>query len=373
MPENSIKKPVICIADDQPDNLQVIVSILEGASQEYNLVTVNNGKKLVEIVSKIKPDLIITDWEMPLMNGVEATQKIKNISGLADIPVIICTGIMTSPDNLQVALEAGASDFIRKPVEATELIARVRSMLKLSESYLQIKKQKEELEILNLLKDRLLSLISYDVRAPLDSLKGMLYLFENEHLSEEDLRHIAIKLNGQGQNTSSFLDNLLKWAREQVNGIQPNIESINLSEIIQKNLALFTALGQEKSIKLSSRIPSEIHVLADQNMLHLVLRNLISNAIKFCHKNSEILIEVSVENQEVNISVKDSGVGISDEDLEKLFGMQHFSTEGTDSEVGTGLGLLLCKAFIEKNNGNIYVESTKDRGSKFWFTLPISQ
>jgi class 3 adenylate cyclase len=146
MPYSSIKKSVLLVADDNPENIRVIKEILSQEGDNYILMTVPNGKILVEMAKKKKPNLIITDWEMPEMDGLEATKAIKQDPEIRDIPILMYTGIMTSPKNLQTALEAGAVDFIRKPIEATELLARVQSMLLLAASYRRIKEQKEEIE-----------------------------------------------------------------------------------------------------------------------------------------------------------------------------------------------------------------------------------
>ncbi len=141
-----MEKSVLLVADDNPENLRVIKDILNQEGDNYTLMTVPNGRVLVEVAKKKKPNLIITDWEMPEMDGLEATKAIKQDPEIKDIPILMYTGIMTSPKNLQTALAAGAVDFIRKPLDATELLARVQSMLLLGDSYRQIKAQKEEIE-----------------------------------------------------------------------------------------------------------------------------------------------------------------------------------------------------------------------------------
>lgn len=159
------KEPILLIADDQPDNLRAMITILQDSEHHYNFITVPNGKVLIDVALKKQPDLIITDWEMPEMSGLDAIMALKQQTETSEIPVIMCTGIMITPQDLKIAMEAGAVDFVRKPVESTELIARVKSMLALSASYRTIKEQKEQLEEINILirkqRDSIVSSINY--------------------------------------------------------------------------------------------------------------------------------------------------------------------------------------------------------------------
>jgi phosphoserine phosphatase RsbU/P len=159
------KEPVLLIADDQPDNLRAMIDILQASEHNFHFITVPNGRILIDIALKKQPDLIITDWEMPELTGLEAIKALKLHPETSDIPIIMCTGIMITPQDLKIAMEAGAVDFVRKPIDAMELIARVQSMLALSASYLTIKEQKEKLEqtneVIRKQRDNIVSSINY--------------------------------------------------------------------------------------------------------------------------------------------------------------------------------------------------------------------
>jgi two-component system, sensor histidine kinase and response regulator len=365
-----MKKPLLLIADDQPDNLKIIKDILNQEEEKYTFITVPNGRVLVEIAIKKLPDLIITDWEMPEMNGLEAIRLLKKEETTKDIPVIMYTGIMTSTENLKVALDAGAVDFVRKPIEPTELIARVQSMLQLADSFRKIKEQNEELEKLNSVKDRLLSIISHDVRSPLSSFKGVLFLLKNDALTKEELKTVVNSAGNQIEQISTFLDNLLRWTKNQLLGLEAKPKALILKDLISECVDLLSFIAKSKKINVNANIAENLSIYADEEMMKIVIRNLISNALKFCSEDDEINIRAEKHGEEITVYVEDTGTGINEENLALLFGVSHLSTKGTKEEMGTGIGLSLCKEMIERNGGKIYVTSIEGKGSCFWFDIP---
>lgn len=367
------QEPLLLIADDEPQNLQAIIEILNNSEVTYRFLRVPNGRLLVEVARQKLPDLIISDWDMPEMTGIEAIAKLKMNPETARIPVIMCTGVMTSPKNLKEALQAGASDYIRKPVEATELLARVNSMLQLSDSYRQIVEQKEELEQLNTLKNRLLSILSHDLKSPLNSLKGMLYLFENHAVSMNELKGYFAKINAQVGNVTDFLQNLLTWSKSQLQGTKISPEPVKFSTIVEETVQLLAPMASTKHIKINTEAIQESILLVDKEAVKIVIRNIISNAIKFSHEHGIITLRNEVQNDQMNITIEDHGVGIPSAHLAAIFTSEGISSKGTNQEVGTGLGLTLCKHLIEHHQGEIGVESTEGKGSKFSITLPLQQ
>ena len=366
------QQPLLLIADNEPQNLQAIIEILNNSETTYQFLTVPNGKLLVNVATKKHPDLIITDWDMPEMDGIEAVSQLKKQPSTAHIPVIMYTGVMTSPKDLKQALQAGAADYIRKPVEATELLARINSMLQLSRSYRQIIQQKEELEHLNILKNRLLSILSHDLKSPLNSLKGMLFLFENNAVSVDELKQYFAKVDIQVENITEFLENLLIWSKNQLQGTKITPAPVQLSEIVGETIQLLQPIAKDKDIQILVKDLQDYELLADKEALKIVIRNIISNAIKFSHKSGSIAIGSQVEEEKITITIEDSGVGIPAEQLGTLFTGEGVSSRGTNQEVGTGLGLTLCKDLIESHQGEIGVKSKVGKGSCFWITLPFS-
>jgi len=233
----------------------------------------------------------------------------------------------------------------------------------------QLESQKEELTQLNQLKDKMFSIVSHDFRSPLSSLKGALSLYTQGIVSHEEMKSLASELMEKLNTTSSMLDNLLNWAKSQLKGIQLNPELFELWELVNENIYLTQSLADNKQILLSGDIDQTLQVFADKEMIKLVLRNLISNAVKFSAKGNRIWIEGYEKGDQIIISVNDQGIGMSEEQIQNIFTSSANSTLGTANEKGMGLGLILCKEFIEKNNGTLWIESEKGKGSSFRFSL----
>lgn len=243
----------------------------------------------------------------------------------------------------------------------------INEKLKVSES-----KQKE----LNETKDKLFSIVAHDLKAPLDSIHSFLDLFLHyDILGEKESRIIAKDLYQTVKNTSLLLTNLLHWARSQMGEISINLVVINLNDIIENNIQLFKNIAETKKINLLSNVKKDTIVLADNDMLDFTIRNLLSNAIKFTPQKGQIQINVKLKSNDfVKIEIQDSGIGIPKKNLKKLFSdTEHISTIGTENEKGTGLGLKLSKEFVERNGGKIWVESEVNKGTSFYFTVPLTK
>lgn len=375
-----MKTYLILIADDEPANIQIIVESLSNSDLNHKIIRATNGKILCELAEKRMPDLIITDWEMPEMNGIEAIKKLKSNEITKDIPVVMCTGIMTTAENLKLALMSGAVDYIRKPVNPIELEARVRSMLLLNDSYLfikeqhlQIQLQKNELEVLNETKDRFFSIIAHDLRGPFISFLGLTDLLTRKMstYSYEQMFKLALQMKNSAYNLSQLLENLLEWSRMQRNMTIVSRTSIKPHDIVNSNIELVAEAAVKKGVKILNNVPVDIKICADVNLFQSVVRNLISNALKFSHENDSIIIaaEKTIESK-VIFTVKDTGVGMSEKVMGSLFKLDGESNRrGTHNEPSSGLGLILCKEFVEKMNAELWVESVEGSGSTFYVQM----
>lgn len=236
----------------------------------------------------------------------------------------------------------------------------------------EISEQKEKLETVDRFKNRLLSVVSHDVRGPLNSIKGMFFLFSQKALTEEETNQLWNNLNVKITQVAGFVDDLLLWAKNQMANPQIKAVQFSLATTIRPTVALLQGAAESKKIKISEDLDASLTVKADEEMIKVVIRNLVSNAIKFCRENDEIKViaKNGIKPSEVMVSVIDTGTGIPADKLARLFDTPYESTKGTDNEVGTGLGLMLCKQFIELNNGTIGAESSDGGGSHFWITLP---
>lgn len=251
--------------------------------------------------------------------------------------------------------------------------ARTKSNILLQEKNKQITDQHEELLRVNQTKDKFLSIIGHDLRNPIGAFKDMVsQLAEFPEMFNEKLRNqILEELRDEAESTYFLLDNLLLWAKTQKNSIQFNPEKLKLNLVIKNNIILNTRIAARKKITLKSAISDDVLVNADHNMIDLVVRNLLSNAIKFTPEEGKVSILVRDQDPDfVEVSIKDNGVGIPEKDLPRLLDPNdHLSTYGTSNEKGSGLGLVLCREFIEMNGGKLEIQSRVGRGSTFSFTL----
>ncbi len=235
-----------------------------------------------------------------------------------------------------------------------------------------LRESEEKLRELNAQKDKFFSIIAHDLKSPFNAIIGFSELLTDK-IDKKDYHGIAkySKIIGQSsQRAMDLLMNLLEWSRVQTGRIAFNPENLRLADLIGDSMLLLDDIAGSKAITIKKAIPYEITVIADRSMIGTVLRNLISNAIKFTGQGGEVNISAEKRAKEIVIAISDNGIGIEATRLEKLFRIdESYSTPGTNSEKGTGLGLILCKEFVEKNGGKIWVESKEGMGTTFYFTL----
>ncbi len=228
-----------------------------------------------------------------------------------------------------------------------------------------------ELVNANGVKDRLLGVLSHDIRSPINSLRGMLQLYHAGAMNQDEFRQFSGQLDADLSNTGIMVDNILSWTLGQIKGIKVHNEPLDLTELVEHNFLLFATLAEAKQISLKHNLPDRVEVNADRNIMNLVLRNLLSNAIKFSFNQG--LIEVSVEREPgmVMVIVRDFGTGMDNEMIKGIFSPAVTpSKSGTSKEKGTGLGLALCREYLSKAGGNLMVRSTPGQGTTFTAIWP---
>jgi signal transduction histidine kinase len=254
--------------------------------------------------------------------------------------------------------------------EAYKIVLQQRN--EIAEQNEKIKLQTEHLQQLNQTKDKILGIISHDLRNPIANLYNLLELFENKDIDIKDTLTIASELQKNIGTLQNTLNSLLHWAYAQINGLQTQKEVFDIQKVVLELHEFFALYLLKKNIALDCQIVPQTIVYADQDQVALVLRNLIANAIKFTPKNGKITLWAKEKQGEMLMCVSDTGIGISSEKINMLFEIdKSVSTKGTEGEKGTGLGLLLCKEFVEKNGGTIWAESEIGKGTDFYFTLPL--
>lgn len=235
----------------------------------------------------------------------------------------------------------------------------------LEQTIATLSKQRRDLKDANNFKDKVFSIISHDLKSPISTLAGMLNLMKLKSLSELERANVIDKLEVALKSTKTLLDNILAWANKNEKSSRET-EEVELHSCVEEILELSYHSAYEKGIRLKNLIEPDFHIIVNKDILQLVLRNLVSNAIKFTAKGGLVIIKMQVSYQDIAIEVKDTGIGMSHEMQLNLFKTDmHTTTRGTENEKGTGLGLILCKEFVDKLNGELNVESKKGKGSSF--------
>lgn len=235
---------------------------------------------------------------------------------------------------------------------------------KLTEANEKMEFQNAALEENSILKDRLLSVLSHDLRSPVAALGSTLEIIRLGDVSAEDSKILLDELSVRVERTSQLLDNLLFWIKNQLNSITPQKEQIELSDLVKESLVLLDAAIQQKELRIQSEIPADFTLLADKEMIRLVLRNLISNAVKFSQKGGAICIGAGNDERASFLFVEDNGIGIDSTELSTIFQFKNSATFGTQKEIGMGIGLSLVRDFVKANNGQIEVSSQLNKGTK---------
>jgi len=396
--ETKAKKHKILVVDDETHNRATLEDLL---SPEYNVITASNGEEGLErIRSEKDPNdihLIISDQRMPRLTGVEFLHK--TIEIIPKTKKILLTAF-TDVDAIIDSINKGQIyKFILKPFEHQDMLTTVRRALeaydmeqrnaelveelremnvtleqKVEDRTQELKRARDDLEMLNASKDKFFSIIAHDIRNPLhgfllssEAIVHYIDLFEKEKIVE-----IAQNMNNMASKLHRLLENLLDWSRLQMGQMNQRPALIDLHELGEDVVELLIENASLKRIALEQGIPKETFAYADKNMIRTVMRNLISNAIKFTPQDGRISVSSNLQNGHIEFAISDTGVGIPEEHIEKLFRIDsHHTTKGTTGEKGNGLGLILCKEFTEKNQGTLEITSEVGKGSTFTVRLPI--
>lgn len=362
----------ILVVDDVMPNVLLLKVML--SNEKFNIVTASNGTAAIELAHSEHPDLILLDVMMPDITGYGVAEKLRAEEDTKDIPIIFLTALNSSEDVVR-GFRMGGNDFISKPFNKEVLITRVKYQLSLVAAKRVILQQNEELERTISGRDKLYSVIAHDLRSPFSTVKMTLNMLVEAIPADvigEDMYNMLSMVNTQTEEVFSLLDNLLKWTKSQVGRLNVVAQNFKVDEIVLSVLEIFRRVAEAKSIQIETGDCELLNVYADIDMFKTVLRNFLSNAIKFSHEGSKIIVSVNQEGDFARVSVRDFGCGISEEDQAKLFHSKtHFSKYGTNNEEGSGLGLLLCQDFAEKNGGSVKLESKLGEGSTFSFTVPL--
>lgn len=245
-----------------------------------------------------------------------------------------------------------------------------RKNVEIAEKATLLEQQTVELTELNQVKNKLFSVIAHDLKTPMYALRNVFMSMQHAKMPAKEIKQMLPSIVNEMNYTTSLMENLLQWAKTQMKSASVQPEVIDIKSMTLEAMQILQLQASNKKIYLESRIDFPVYCYADREMVNLVLRNLLSNAIKFTPENGRVMVGTSDNASHVEVFVQDNGIGMSSENMHQLFSDIYYTTKGTASENGTGLGLKLCKDFLEKNGGEISVKSNPGKGSIFSFTLP---
>ena len=392
-----MKKAIICV-DDEDIILEALKDQLGPFFENQFLIeTSTTAEEALEIYDELVENnyeipVVISDYLMPNMRGDEFLIKIhdKNPNTLK----ILLTGHANLDGIANAINNANLYRYIPKPWDRDDLILTVREAIRSFLQELEIRQKNIELQEINdnleklveertselakanATKDKFFSIIAHDLKNSFNGLLGYSNILLTDFDSFEDSDKISMisAIKQVSENTYKLLQNLLDWARVQTGVITFTPSEVHLISLLQDEFSIQKRLAEQKNISLIFKAEEELKVVADQNMISTVVRNLLSNAVKYTPKGGSIRLSLYKEGDMAVISILDTGIGMSQENVNKLFKVnENYKTYGTDNEEGTGLGLILCKEFIEKNNGVIEVLSELNVGTETRFRLPLKK
>ncbi|MDZ7961287.1 MAG: hybrid sensor histidine kinase/response regulator [Aulosira sp. DedQUE10] len=343
----------ILLVDDEPDNFEVISGILYNC--DYRLGYASSGVSALERLERSQPDVILLDVMMPELDGIEVCRRIKANPNWQHIPIVMVTALNAKED-LARCLEAGADDFLSKPVSAVELRARIRSMLRIKQQYDALKASLQ-------MRSDMANMIVHDLRNPLTSILLSCEMLDRANLPDKYQTRID-RIKIAEQQLRSLTESLLLIAKLESGKMLLNLETIELNRLINSCISDMQAIAAQKMIQMISDLPEpERPICADALVMRRILDNLLSNAIKFSPSKSQITVQVKyLDDLTTQIQVIDMGIGITDELKQKVFEKYEIGTLMENIEQ-VGLGLSFCQMAIKAHGGKITVEDNQPQGS----------
>lgn len=354
----------LLIIEDKEIDVLFVKKTLAKVDPNIEVSNAYTAKDGLEIIERESFDCILLDINLPDGRGAEVFQKIFAL--VPHIPIITLTGSDNEAQGLEL-MDIGAQDFLKKEdISGSNLLKSIRFAIN------RIKTE-NKLRELNATKDKFISLMAHDLKNPLSifALATDTLVKEFDHLEKEELKDYVTDLNDNAQSIFKLLENLLTWSRTQRGKIEYNPDLVDVSYILKNVIELYTKAAHDKNIEIVAPKVLEAKAFTDTNLISTILRNLINNAIKFTEIGGKIEIDLVSNTSEYTISVTDNGIGMSDEQMVNVFRIdKNQSTLGTSQEVGSGLGLVVCKEFAELLGGKIWVESVLMEGTTFSFSIP---
>lgn len=361
-------KRLILIVDDSPNNQRIIGAILSDKS--FQIAYASSGKEALEFINQQIPDIVLLDIMMPGMDGFEVKAKLNEDTIKKEIPVIFITAL-DEPENKAKGFELGGRDYIVKPINKLEVLARVKSQLLIQDQNSALVVANNELKIANQTRDKIFSVISHDLRTSIGNMRNVFRFMLDGMIDPVEDRDIIFDAEITSRHTFNLLENLLYWAKSQQGSIKIHQEIVDVEDAITDVFDQEMGSAINKSIEISKSVEEGLQLYVDRITLNIILRNLLINAIKFTPEDGKVEIIAKEIGEGISISVIDNGMGISASDISKIMQKSEaFSKKGTNHEGGTGLGLVIVGEFLEMNKGRIEITSKIDQGSNFTIIFP---
>jgi signal transduction histidine kinase len=376
----SILKDVVIFSETDEEILKQLAESLVDVFVKENNVVFHKGDQLNAMY-------IIVDGSVKVHDGEHVFTKFGKKDFFGEYSLIdssVRSATVTAIEDTQLLRldQHQFNEIIETNIEVSKavlkaLIKRLRNNNileeRLTQNSIKIEKQKRELEELNATKDKFFTIIAHDLKNPFNTVIGLAELLV-ERINTYDnnkIKEFVTQIHRFSTNAYNLLEDLLQWAKSQTGRMEINPEKVDIYELAVENKAMFENKAAKKGVKIVVDIPMDTYANVDRNMISTVIRNLVSNAVKFTNNGDKITISSEHVNNAIHINITDTGIGIPDKNLDKIFRIDsNLSTQGTADEAGTGLGLIISKEFVEKNGGTIHVESAEGKGSKFTFTVP---
>lgn len=366
--------PTILVVDDTQQNVQVLTQMLRG--KQYKVLAAFNGEDAIALLSRKTPDLILLDVMMPGMDGFETCREIRQDPAYNDIPIIFLSSLSDVEAKVK-ALESGGVDYITKPFQQLEVLARIELHLRLGQLELERQQNVIRLEKMNKEKDEVLGIISHDMRNPIGGIIGISNFLRTDGPSDEtELADMLTLIESSAERLLLLVNDLLDIALLEANSLQLTFSNTDIGAYVYNVMQLHYATAKSKGVKLSMiETLDGIKAEVDVSKFSQIIGNLISNAIKFTTDGGTVKMEIGLnaDASQLQVQVIDSGIGIPKELMPKLFEKFGAQRRGTSGEKGTGLGMPLIKRYVELHQGTITVESMERIGSTFTVQIPLIQ
>jgi len=359
----------ILVVDDTPENLRVLANLLDG--QGYEARPVTSGRQALQAVAHAAPDLILLDVTMPEMDGYQVCSHLKADPRWQDIPVIFLTAMADTAHKVK-GFAVGGVDYVTKPFQIEEVLARVRTHLNMRRTQQELAQNHAQLRSLEVLREDLSQMIVHDMRSPLMVVQGALELLRNRLAGTEDagaLQDVRVALRAVGR-VAQMANDLLDVSRLEAGKLPLSLAKYDLAELARQAVASLAELDPTRTIQVQA--PGAVQATCDAALLRRVLENLLNNGIKHTPRGSPLQIDIAPRGERMRVVVQDEGPGVPAEARQTIF--DKFGTVAlrqAGKYHSAGLGLAFCRLAVEAHGGTIGVDCEGRRGSAFWFELPV--